>query len=126
MEQKIGNLLEWKEWCDRVGEKICNPDIKVEEIIKDIPVPQDIEKLPNKVPVCIEFQPDILIDNESRYIIRCGDKTAELTEVDIKLSDDIENGKIKFVIESEENDINEKFEMKIINKRQFILKREKQ
>ena len=120
--KKIGNLLEWKEWCDRVGEKICNPDIKVEEIIKDIPVPQDIEKLPNKVPICIEFQPDILIDNESRYIIRCGDKTAELTEVDIKLSDDIENGKIKFVIESEENGINEKFEMKIINKKTIYSK----
>ena len=74
--KKIGNLLEWKEWCDLVGEKLCNPDIKVEDIIKDIPVPQDIEKLPDKTPISIEFQPDILIDNESRYIIKAEDKTA--------------------------------------------------
>lgn len=115
--KKIGNLLEWKEWCDLVGEKLCNPDIKVEDIIKDIPVPQDIEKLPDKTPISIEFQSDILIDNESRYIIKAEDKTAELTEVDIKLCEGIERGKIKFSIESVENDINEIFEMKITDKK---------
>lgn len=120
--KKIGNLLEWKEWCDRVGEKLCNPNIKVEEIIKDIPVPKDIEKLPDKVPVSIEFQPEILINNESRYIIKCEEKTAELTEVDIKLSNNIEKGKIKFIVESVENNINEKFEMRIVNKKAVYIK----
>ena len=115
--KKIGNLLEWKEWCDVVGDKLCNPDIKVEEIIKDIPVPKDIEVLPNKIPISIEFQPEVLIDNESRYIIRLGDKKAELTEVDIKLLDNIEKGKIKFEISSIENKIIKKYEMKIINKK---------
>lgn len=115
--KKIGNLLEWKEWCDGVGEKLCNPDIKVEDIIKDIPVPQDVKKLPDKMPIAIEFQPDILIDNESRYIIKEGEKKAELTEVDIKLSNSIENGKIKFEIESIENNIHKQYEMKIINKK---------
>ncbi len=115
--KKIGNLLEWKEWCDGVGEKLCNPDIKVEDIIKDIPVPQDVKKLPDKIPIAIEFQPDILIDNESRYIIKEGEKKAELTEVDIKLSNSIENGKIKFEIESIENNIHKQYEMKIINKK---------
>lgn len=115
--KKIGNLLEWKEWCDVVGEKLCNTDIKVEEIIKDIPVPQDIEQLPNKIPISIEFQPDLLIDNESRYIIKYGDKTAELTEVDIKLCEGNSEGKIQFCIESVENNINEIFEMKIVNKK---------
>lgn len=115
--KKIGNLLEWKEWCDVVGDKLCNPDIKVEEIIKDIPVPKDIEVLPNKIPISIEFQPEVLIDNESRYIIRLGDKKAELTEVDIKLLDNIEKGKIKFEISSIENKIIKQYEMKIINKK---------
>lgn len=120
--KKIGNLLEWKEWCDGVGEKLCNPNIKVEDIIKDIPVPKDIEELPDKVPVSIEFQPEILINNESRYIIRCEDKTAELTEVDIRLYNNIESGKIKFIVESVENNINEKFEMKIVNKKAVYIK----
>ena len=80
-------------------------------------VPQDIEKLPDKTPISIEFQPDILINNENRYIIKDEDKTAELTEVDIRLCEGIENGKIKFSIESAENDINEIFEMKIADKK---------
>lgn len=88
--KKIGNLLEWKEWCDLVGEKICNDDIKVEEIIKEIPVPKELNELPDKVPISIEFQPEILIDNESRYIIRLGEKKAELTEVGIKLKNGTE------------------------------------
>lgn len=115
--KKIGNLLEWKEWCDIIGSKLCNPNIKVEEIIKDIPVPKDIEVLPDKIPVSIEFQPEVLIDNESRYIIRFGDKKAELTEVDIKLVDNTEKGKIKFEIESMENKIKKQYEIKVINKK---------
>lgn len=113
--KKIGNLLEWKEWCDLVGNKLCNPDIKVEEIIKDIPVPQNIEKLPNKIPISIEFQPEVLIDNESRYIIKCGDKKAELAEVDIKLISNLKEGEIKFEIESVENKIKKEYELKIID-----------
>lgn len=119
--RKIGNLLEWKEWCDIVGEKLCNPNIKVEEIIKGIPVPKDIEELPDKVPISIEFQPEILIDNESRYTIRLGDKKAELTEVDIKLLDNTKKGKITFEIESTENKIKKQFELRIVDKKALYL-----
>ena len=114
--KKIGNLLEWKEWCDLIGEKISDESIKVEDIIKGIPVPKVLDKLPDKVPISIEFQPDILIDNESRYIIKDGEKKAELTEVDIRLLEGSNKEKIKFVIESLERNIRKEYEISINNK----------
>lgn len=115
--KKIGNLLEWKEWCDLIGGKVSNPNIKVEELIKGIPIPKDIEAMPEKVPISIEFQPDILIENESRIFVKLGDKKAELTEVDIKLLNNTSNNNIKFIIESEDKNISQNFEMTIVDKK---------
>lgn len=90
-----GNLKEYIKWCDVIGKKIIDPTIDPNQILKDTLVPKFIDAVPNKFPVCIDW-------DESYYDFSDTKKGVDIdgiyiNAIDLELEvDSTQQGKILF------------------------------
>lgn len=101
--RKIGTIYEWKNWCESMASKILNDSIDVNKIIEGINAPITIKEIPsNKIPILIEFSPDLYIFND--YIIKLRYKGYEIdiNKIDLNIKDyEWNKNQINFLIESD-------------------------
>lgn len=112
---KNGNLLEFKDWCEYVGNKILDTSINIDKILEGAIVTKRVSFRPRKMPYAIEWNENILKDRneESVFIVYDGNKY-EFSLIDIKLYEADETNNIKFVIICNDN-VNIIYELKIVS-----------
>lgn len=110
---KNGNLKEFNDWCEYVGNKILNPLINIDDILEGAIITERVESRPEKMPYSIEWNEKILKDrNEESVFIVYDGQEYEFSIIDINLFEANENGNIKFVITCND-DVNILYELKI-------------
>lgn len=101
--RKIGTIYEWKNWCENTANKILDDSIDVNKIIEGINAPITIKQIPNnKIPILIEFSPDLYIFND--YSIKLNYKGYEfdISKIDLHIKDyEWNKNQINFLIESD-------------------------
>lgn len=99
-----GTIIEWQEWCKKVGEKVFNDALPDNEIIKDFLKPTKIESRYNSVALSVQWSENILKARESNVTIIIGATEYKLYEVDIEITNYSDSGDIHFRVFSENNE----------------------
>ncbi|UJA31383.1 DEAD/DEAH box helicase [Clostridium sporogenes] len=99
----------WIKWCNGIADKINNPNINVDEILKGALSPKMILTRPNVVPYSIQWPLELTICNEERIKIITNFHEYPIYEVEMGLLNNDEEKPIKFYIGN--NDFKEEYEL---------------
>jgi len=101
--RKVGNLEELIQWCRAVGNKVMNPEIDPDEVLKGTLVSETIQSRPIKFPVWIDWPDQIYMYPEISYFFSLDNKHSfQLFEADIRLVEPSTEGIIHFEIYSDD------------------------
>ena len=81
-----GNIKNLKDWCTNVGEKLINPNIDANEVLKECLVPTMISEMPNTVPISVDWDYEIYSEAETKCEFKYGKSSLfNLGEVELSI-----------------------------------------
>lgn len=81
-----GNIKNLKDWCINVGEKLINPNIDANEVLKECLVPTMISEMPKMVPISVDWDYEIYRDAETKCEFKYGKSSSyNLGEVELSI-----------------------------------------
>ncbi|NRY61478.1 DEAD/DEAH box helicase [Clostridium beijerinckii] len=99
----------WTRWCNDIADKINNPNINVDEILKGALSPKMILTRPNVVPYSIEWPIELTVCNEERIKVITNFNQFAIYDVEIGLLNNDEEKPIQFYIGN--SDFKEEYEL---------------
>ncbi|NOU99794.1 DEAD/DEAH box helicase [Paenibacillus sp. LMG 31457] len=103
--KKEGDLLEFKEWCSNIGEKLVNNELDPNIILSETLVPEKIIERPVIYPIWIELDADMLQHNEIKYAFIVNGTEYNLSSCEINLHEPSLNGDLLFSLNTEDGNI---------------------
>ena len=96
----IGNVQEWKEWCDSIGDKLLDNTINVNDIFKGFLQPtrfsiDDFQSLPT--PISIDFPTQFYQENESNQWLVVDNVEIDLDDISLYVSSNTDGYKIQIM-----------------------------
>jgi hypothetical protein len=88
----------WINWCNDIADKIMNPDINVDDILRGVLSPKVIEERPQVMPLSIEWPLELTICNEEKITIITNYDEFHIYEVEIGLLTYDEKSPLRFYI----------------------------
>ena len=101
----------WKTWCDKQAEKILNPLIDTQDLLKGVLIPKEVHERPDGMPYRIDFPMELEMDWNGSFDIRAFNGEGIVQDYDIILKDPDESSDIVFYVGN--NQIYEEFCLKI-------------
>ncbi|PEC99030.1 helicase [Bacillus thuringiensis] len=80
-----GNLMNLKKWCTNVGEKLSNYSIDPNQVLVECLVPTRICQLPNEVPIGIDWDYEVYMENETKFRFKVGHIEKNLSAVELNI-----------------------------------------
>lgn len=99
-----GTIMEWKDWCHSIANKIFDTKIKENDIIKDFLRPQALKKRHLSIALLAQWGEKILSADEDNVSILFGDKEYKLHEVDLEITDYTDSGPVFFRVFSKDEE----------------------
>lgn len=101
-----GTVPELINWCESVGKKIKDDTIDTTEIIKNVLIPEEVESLPDKKILSVEWPLEILRQAEERVTLQKGDIELPISLFDLEvLSSNIEASEVEFRINAASEEV---------------------
>lgn len=107
-----GTIPEFVDWCSKVGTKLKDSTIDTTQIIANVLIPEEIDRLPNITPLSIEWPIELLHQSEDRIILMRDKDELPISLFDLQIIQyDASNNFLNFQIitEPEETWINLRF-----------------
>ena len=82
---QTGSIKRLAEWCKHIGEKVCDPSINGDEILKETLVPELVSKLPDKQCVWIDWNESTYDLVETKTTFQVGGTVYYLSDTSISL-----------------------------------------
>jgi hypothetical protein len=99
-----GTLKDYITWCDVIGEKMIDPNIDPNQILKDTLIPKYVDSIPNKHAVSIDWDESYYEYSDTKKIVKIDG--SEINAVDLSLSiDSDQKGKILFSLITPDKEI---------------------
>lgn len=96
-----GTILEFVNWCERIGKKLQDTTIDTAQIIANVLIPEEISSFPDKKVIGLDWPLEILKQAEERVILKRGEEELPISIFEIEpVSVDISSNTIKFQIRS--------------------------
>jgi hypothetical protein len=96
LELLKGDLNQFKQWCIKISEKLTNPTIDGNQILKETLIPELINKLPTETnPFYIDWDEDIYKEKETKFIFKVQEKEYTVSNCELKIKD-IVNDSLEF------------------------------
>lgn len=109
-----GSIPELIEWCKAVGRKIKDESINTTDIIANVLIPEEVNSLPDKKVLSIEWPVELLRQSEERVILKKGTDAFTISMFDLEVSNyDIENNEVVFCLKKDKTDIWAKLKLSI-------------
>lgn len=81
-----GDLNQFKQWCIKISEKLTNPTIDGNQILKETLIPELINKLPTETnPFYIDWDEDIYKEKETKFIFKVQEKEYHVSNCELKI-----------------------------------------
>lgn len=90
-----GNLKELTKWCEKVGDKLINPDIDPHEVL-DTLEPEIIEKRPDSIPYFIDWSPLHYKEIDKKYALKISGVLYNLWDCELQIKNPSDVGDIVF------------------------------
>lgn len=97
----VESLDFWCNWCNEIAAKLLNDNIKVEDVLKGVLIPEIVRERPNVIPCAVEWPIDFLLETEDRATIILPLGEYPVREVDISLATFNETSPLKFKLSNE-------------------------
>lgn len=95
------DISEWVAWCTKIGDKLLNDRISVDDLFAGAIVPEAVTERPRLVPVAIEWGDGLLQRSEEVVQLEFGGTQTPLLEVGIELTTIAPDGPLRFRVFSE-------------------------
>ncbi|WP_235848861.1 MULTISPECIES: DEAD/DEAH box helicase [Bacillaceae] len=97
-----GNIKHLKDWCTNIGEKLINPNIDANEILKECLVPTMISEMPQIVPISVDWDYEIYSNAETKCEFKYGkSSTFNLGEVELSIEKHEIGSEIRLTLQSD-------------------------
>jgi hypothetical protein len=104
-----GNIKELTEWCSQLGDKLLNPDIDSDTVLRGTLRPSTITVRPNVLPLFVDWDPSIYDADEGAFEFRREGAVDTPATIELRLVNPTENEPLQFALHSD--DINVIFQM---------------
>jgi superfamily II DNA or RNA helicase len=95
----VGDIDQFKKWCNHLGKKLANDEIDPNQILKDTLIPELVIERPSDLfPVWIDWDVEIYMSNESRFRFNIGGFIYDLAQIELQLSSPTSNGDLNFAL----------------------------
>lgn len=92
------SIEEWVDWCHSLGAKLLNDQISVEEILRHVLRPQQIQARPALVPLSIDWPVEFLQRNEAALHFDVAGDCEPFHEVGLEISEHRADGPLRFQV----------------------------
>jgi superfamily II DNA or RNA helicase len=92
------NLKKWVDWCDRVGAKLTDGTIDLDEVIANFIYPQDILERPDAVLLALEWPWEIYLRTTERLTLTADNKSFFILDVQLRVDDFRATGPFRFSV----------------------------
>jgi superfamily II DNA or RNA helicase len=107
-----GSIPELLKWCKAVGKKIKDESINTAEIIANVLIPEEVESLPDKNVLSIEWPIEILRQSEERVVLSKGENNLPISMFDMGVINyDNVSSKIEFALKDSDDNVWGKFNL---------------
>ncbi|WP_242243359.1 DEAD/DEAH box helicase [Bacillus cereus group sp. BfR-BA-01309] len=97
-----GNIKHLKDWCTNIGEKLINPNIDANEVLKECLVPTMITKMPQITPISVDWDDEIYSKAETKCEFKYGKSSSfNLGEVNLIIKEYILGSEIILALKSD-------------------------
>lgn len=76
--RELGSIPQFVQWCTKVGGKLLDDTIETKDIIDHVLIPTEVEALPDKEILVVEWPVELLGQSEERVVLRFGEDESEL------------------------------------------------
>ncbi|WP_294670051.1 DEAD/DEAH box helicase family protein [uncultured Fluviicola sp.] len=97
----VGDLMSFKKWCINLGNKLADPDIDPNQILKETLIPSLVTAVPQNMPVWIDWDEEMYMYSETRYQFEIDGAFFDLSKIEIQLENPQIGGPLMFSISSE-------------------------
>ncbi|HDR4709775.1 TPA: DEAD/DEAH box helicase family protein [Bacillus paranthracis] len=108
----IESIDYWKEWCDKILEKLLNPSIDVKDIMEGVLIPKVIKSIPQRHPYRIDWPDDLEFETERKIVLSNISGEYNICDVAITL-DEVQLVKDKIYFSVKNEFFNEKLYLQI-------------
>jgi superfamily II DNA or RNA helicase len=105
------DLKGFKTWCIALGNKLINPAIDSDQVLKDTLVPANISKVPDVYPVWIDWDIEMYLFSEAKFRFEINGEYVDLSSADLSIVDPTPGGPLKFSVKSENNEAQYELEL---------------
>lgn len=108
-----GSLKEWVDWCNRVGKKLADASIDIDEVMADFIRPEAVEARPDLVPLALEWPPELFLNTSEEMKVEIDGGQSPLVDVELRLDAHTGTGPIPFSVASQDKSC--KYELDFVN-----------
>lgn len=96
------SIKDWVDWCNHIGGKVTDDKISTDEVMKGFIRPLTLEARPPYVAIGVEWPWEVFVNTSDETRIRYGTSEWALIDTDLKISDFVNSGNIKFLVSTPE------------------------
>ncbi|MCC5905727.1 MAG: DEAD/DEAH box helicase family protein [Balneolaceae bacterium] len=101
----LGPILQWSEWCDKIGEKVTDSSINVDSIIENVLKPEEVNAFPELDIFYIDW-PDRLYKGVENKISFLTESTEyHFSELELRLGEKLNDKQLNFYVSGSEIDV---------------------
>lgn len=101
-----GSIPELVKWCEAVGKKIKDDSIDTAQIIANVLIPEEVETLPDKQILSIEWPLEILRQSEERVVLKKGTEEKPVSMFSIELvKSDLVTSQVEFKLVTDPDEV---------------------
>jgi superfamily II DNA or RNA helicase len=75
--REMGSIPQFVTWCGKVGTKLLDDTIETKDIIDNVLIPTEVDALPDKEILTVEWPVELLGQSEERVVLRFGEEGEE-------------------------------------------------
>ena len=103
--RSAAGLWEWREWCFQQGMKLIDGTIDLRTLFRDMIVPAPIAERPQQALLALEWPWRFYTGDGSRTVIRVGEATSMLTDVELRVDEYATSGPFLFSIVTDKYEV---------------------
>jgi superfamily II DNA or RNA helicase len=92
------SLLEWADWCDRVGKKLTDSSISVDVVMKDFIRPQLVRGRPSLVLLSVDWPWELYANTSDETLVEYKGSSCTFLEADLQVTEHKADGPVVFSV----------------------------
>jgi superfamily II DNA or RNA helicase len=95
-------LKHWVDWCNHVGPKLADEAISVESVIGSFILPEQLENLPDLVPLALEWPIEAALSTSDETRVRLGAESSAVADAELRITEFSKGAPVEFEVRTDD------------------------